>query len=255
MPNESWIHTCFLKDSSGKMFQKYLLPTTNVKRKKQEKKITPTTCGSTPWAPHPALPLQHFFSSTLDRQHQSTIHDNITIRQIQVPKCFTNTCFQLHTTSGESFLCPTFQQLTGCVVDAWRFFRNAARTLEIRNLTLNMLQNAATDKVKIQGWKCCKYGAKWKIQGPKILPIPRNKRFSGAKWCKYQRQRHKISWFQNAASSGNAMQDVRSSEMSFFWFILFLYFLWARWNSLISISSLFDPRHEKGCGFSGRNAL
>jgi hypothetical protein len=77
-----------------------------------------------------------------------------------VPKCFTNTCFQLHTTSGESFLCPTFQQLTGCVVDAWRFFRNAARTLEIRNLTLNMLQNAATDKVKIQGWKCCKYGAK-----------------------------------------------------------------------------------------------
>ena len=97
------------------MFQKYLLPTTNVKRIKQEKKISPTTCGSTPWAPHPALPLQHFFSSTLDRQHQSTIHDNITIRQIQVPKCFTNTCFQLHTTSGESFLCPTFQQLTGCV--------------------------------------------------------------------------------------------------------------------------------------------
>ena len=45
------------------------------------------------------------------------------------------------------------------------------------------------------------------------------------------------------------MRDVRSSEMSFFWFILFLYFLWARWNYLISIVVCLIPAMKRVVAF------
>lgn len=120
--------------------------------------------GSAPCPP----PKQHFLSSTLDRQHQSTIHDNITIKNrfkcqnvSQIP------AFNFTQPVDSRFVSniPTTNRL--CLIwcnhhAKWTpgvFFRNAACTLEIRDLTLNMLQNAATDKVKIQGWKYSKYGA------------------------------------------------------------------------------------------------